>query len=124
LKNERLAAAKKALAQGDLAYEKEVKALCRDIRVLLERIIEMDLINGVVRRFNQELNTKGRVHALAKITEADCQFVDRYMTKYSSYEHSQPEEAPVEWPKPPEIESDLTELSAFVEKIRQRNASA
>jgi len=124
LKNERLPAAKKALAEGDVTYENEVKALCRDIRVLLERVIEMDLINGVVRRFSQELNTKGKMHALAKITEADCQFVDRYMTKYSSYEHSHPEEAPAEWPKPSEIESDLTELSAFVEKIRQRNASA
>ena len=121
LANERLAAAKKAFDEGDVAYENEAKGICRDIRVLLERIVEMDLINGVVRRFSPEVNTKGKIHALAKITEADCKFVDDYMTKYSLYEHSQPEEAPVELPKPGEIESDLNAISGFIARIRQRS---
>jgi energy-coupling factor transporter ATP-binding protein EcfA2 len=122
LANERLAAAKKAFAEGDVAYEKEAKGICRDIRILLERIIEMDLTNGVVRRFSPEVNTKGKIYALSKITEAECKFVDDYMTKYSLYEHSQPEEAPSELPKPEEIEFDLNAISSFIAKVRQRNA--
>lgn len=120
LLNERLAAAKKAFAQGDTAYDNEVKGLCRDIRILIERVVEMDLLNEVVRRFSQEVNTKGKIHALAKVTETDCDFIDEYMTKYSSYEHSQSEEIPLSLPKPDEIESDLKAISKFIENIKNR----
>lgn len=120
LLNERLAAAKKAFAQGDEAYENEAKGLCHDIRVLIERIVEMDLLNEVVRRFSQEVNTKGKIHALAKITEDDCNFIDEYMTKYSRYEHSQPEEAPLSLPKPEEIEADIKVIAKFIESLKKR----
>ncbi|MEB2308013.1 MAG: hypothetical protein OZ917_01740 [Candidatus Brocadiaceae bacterium] len=120
LLNERLAAAKKAFAQGDTVYENEAKGLCHDIRVLIERIVEMDLLNEVVRRFSQEVNTKGKIHALAKITEDDCNFIDEYMTKYSRYEHSQPDEAPLSLPKPEEIEADLKAITGFIESLKKR----
>ena len=61
-------------------------------RILIERVVEKDLLNEIVKRFNPEVQTKGKIHSLANITEADCKFIDDYMTKYSSYEHSQPEE--------------------------------
>ncbi len=121
LANERLAAARKALTQGDLAYEKEAKGLCGDVRTLIERIVEMDLLNGILKRFSPEVNTKGKIHSLANITSAECQFVDDYMTKYSRYEHSQPEESPIPLPKPEEIETDLKELIGFIKKIQIRN---
>ena len=120
LLNERLAAAKKAFAQGDTAYENEAKGLCRGIRILIERIVEMDLLNEVIRRFSQEINTKGKVHALAKITEDDCNFIDEYMTKYSRYEHSQSDETPLSLPKPEEIETDLKAIAGFIETIKER----
>lgn len=123
LLNERLAAAKKAFAQGDVPYETEAKGLCHDIRVLLERIIEMDLLNDVVRRFSPEVNTKGKIHALAKITEADCNFIDEYMTKYSRYEHSQSEETPLPLPEPVEIETDLKAIAEFVALLQRRRKS-
>jgi hypothetical protein len=122
LANERLEAAKKAFVEGDAAYENEAKGLCRDIRILLERIVEKDLINEVVKRFSPEVNTKGRIQVLAKITEDDCKFIDDYMTKYSVFEHSQPEETPVALPKPDEIEADLAAIINFIARIRQRNA--
>ncbi len=123
LANERLAEAKKAFAQGDEAYEREATGLCHDIRVLLERVVEMDLLNEVVRRFSQEVNTKDKIHALAKITDDDCKFVDEYMTKYSRYEHSQSEEAPIPLPPPQEIEDDLKAIVNFITALRQRKES-
>jgi hypothetical protein len=81
----------------------------------------MDLLNEVLRRFSPEVNTKGKIHSLAKITVDECIFVDDYMTKYSSYEHSQPEEAPVALPRPEEIETDLKAISNFIENIQKRN---
>lgn len=121
LANERLVAARKALTKGDLAYEKEAKGLCGDIRTTIERIVEMDLLNGILKRFSPEVNTKGKIHSLARITLDECQFVDDYMTKYSRYEHSQPEESPIPLPKPEEIETDLEKISGFIKKIQKRN---
>lgn len=121
LLNERFAAAKKALGRGEGFYENEAKGLCRDIRILMERVVERDMLNEIVSRFKQDVNTKGKIHALAKITEGDCKFVDDIMTKYSSYEHSQPDEAPVSLPKPDEIEKDLKNISEFIKKIKERN---
>ncbi len=120
LLGERLAAAKNAFGKSDVAYEIEAKALCHDIRILIERIVEIDLLNEIIKRFSQEVNTKGRIHFIANITEADCTFIDDYMTKYSIYEHSQPEEAPVVFPTPGEIESDLMDIRDFIAAIRER----
>jgi len=120
LANERLKAVQKALTEGDAAYRIEAKALCGDIRVLLERVVEKDLINDVVKRFSPEVNTKGRIHALATITEEDCTFIDDYMTKYSVFEHSQPDEAPVALPTPDEIETDLKLITNFIKRLQQR----
>ncbi|HEY7250386.1 MAG TPA: hypothetical protein VIG37_07810 [Methylomirabilota bacterium] len=71
LLNERLAAAKKAFAAGDAEYEPVAKSMCRDVRVLLERVVEHDLVNGVVRRFHRDVNTKGKIQALARIQEGE-----------------------------------------------------
>jgi energy-coupling factor transporter ATP-binding protein EcfA2 len=120
LVNERLAAAKKAFALGDVAYENEAKGLCRDIRILIERIVETDLLAGIVRRHSAEVNTKGKLYLLAKITEDDCKFIDDYMTKYSGYEHSQSEESPMPLPKPEEIEADLGAISEFIKTLKGR----
>lgn len=121
LLNERIPVAKKAFASGDSAYEIAAKAICTDIRTLLERVVEVDLLNGVVRRFSAEIQTKGKIQALANITVPECQFIDDLMTKYSRYEHSQPEEAPVELPRPNEIQSDLDQIMAFIMTIQGRN---
>jgi hypothetical protein len=45
--------------------------MCRDVRVLLERVVEHDLVNGVVRRFHRDVNTKGKIQALARIQEGE-----------------------------------------------------
>jgi hypothetical protein len=118
--NERVKALKAAFQASDTEYEKEAKALCTDIRILLEKIVEADLLAGIVRRYNPEVQTKGKIEHLAKITPEDCKFVDDMMTAYSRHEHSQPDEAPVELPKPDEIEADLKRIVEFIECLQSR----
>lgn len=118
--NERVKSLKAAFQVGDTEYEKEAKPLCSDIRLLLEQIVEVDLLGGIVRRYNPEVQTKRKIEHLAKITSDDCKFVDDMMTAYSRYEHSQPEEAPVELPKPGEIEGDLKRIVEFIECLQSR----
>ena len=110
-----------AAGVGDAEYERVAKALCRDTRILVEQIVESDLLAGVIRRYSAEVQTKGKIEHLAKITPEDCRFIDDMMTAYSRYEHSQPDEAPVELPKPDEIEKDLQAILAFIEAVQKRN---
>jgi energy-coupling factor transporter ATP-binding protein EcfA2 len=118
--NERIAAVKSAFQIGDAEYEKEAKALCRDIRILIEQIVETDLLAGVIRRYNPEVQTKNKIEHLAKITVEDCKFIEELMTAYSRYEHSQPDEAPVDLPRPEEIEKDLKAIVSFIETVQKR----
>ena len=78
---------------------------------------------GIVKRYSSEVNTKGKIHHLAKITPEDCKFIDDYMTKYSRYEHSQSEETPVPLPRPDELEEDIKAIDVFIESIRKRTKS-
>lgn len=121
LLNEHLAKAQKAFKKGEVDYENVARSLCNNIRILIERIVEKDLLNEVVKRFSPEVNTKDKIGALAKITEEDCTFIDVYMTKYSRYEHSQSDEAPIPLPSPDEIEKDLNKIKRFIESLRSRN---
>ncbi len=121
LLNERLAKVRKAASEGDEVYHRESTALCHDIRVLVERVVECDLLNDVVKRFCQEVNTKGKIHALSRIKESDCDLIDDFMTRYSTFEHSQPEETPTAPPTVQEFEADLKKLSAFIAELKRRN---
>ncbi|MFO7951013.1 MAG: AAA family ATPase, partial [Candidatus Fermentibacteraceae bacterium] len=119
LLNENLARARKAHdEQGQEAYAPLAKAICSDFRILLERMIECELLADVVQRFRRAVNTQGKLDKLARITAEDCKLFDDLMTKYSRYEHSQPNEAPVAPPTPDELKADMERLrdwrSAFV----------
>jgi hypothetical protein len=92
------------------AYAPLAKAICSDFRILLERMIECELLADVVQRFRRAVNTQGKLDKLARITAADCKLFDDMMTKYSRYEHSQPNEAPVAPPTPDELKADLEAL--------------
>jgi energy-coupling factor transporter ATP-binding protein EcfA2 len=111
---------KKVFKENDLDYYNKSKSICSTIRILLERVVEKDLFNEVITRFSPEVQTKGKIDVLAKITEDDCKFIDCYMTKYSNYEHSQPDEAPIPLPSPEEIENDLKNIKEFIEKLKNR----
>ena len=117
----RLSKAKKILNEsGYDAYELQAKSLCSEFRILLERMVEYELMSDVVQRYRRAINTMGKIGNLAKISEADCTYFDKLMTKYSRYEHSQPLEAPVSLPEPDELESNFNQLKQWQEKFKKR----
>jgi ABC-type transport system involved in cytochrome c biogenesis ATPase subunit len=125
LLNERLTKARKVLEEnGRSDYDILAKALCSDIRITIERLIENDLLADVVQRFRRQIKTMGKLRLVAKVTSDDCEFIDGFMTKYSNYEHSQPEDAPIELPEPDELEQDLKSLKAWLEEFSTREVPA
>jgi len=121
LLNERLAKARKVWNEvGSQAYAVEAKALCSDIRITIERLIELELLADVVQRFRRPINTMGKIGKLAFIEKADCELIDEMMTKYSRYEHAQPKEAPVSLPEPDELEADLKRLQTWQAEFSKR----
>lgn len=119
--NGRLSKAKGLLKEyGREAYDPYVKSLCSDFRVLLERMIECELMSGVVERYRRAINTMGKISNLAKISLEDCKYFDELMTKYSRYEHSQPIEAPIRLPEPGELEKDFKELQQWLTEFKNR----
>ncbi|BBO69292.1 hypothetical protein DSCA_32220 [Desulfosarcina alkanivorans] len=120
LMNQRYQDAKKARENGDFELaEILLKSICSDFRTLVERSIENDLLCGVVQRFQRPVHTL-KLKDLSKLRGADCNLLDSLMTKYSGFEHSQPEESPVELPKPDDILTDMISLKDWREEYAKR----
>lgn len=107
-------------ASGAEAYRALAQGICSDFRKLLERTVEDDLLNQVVRRHRRSVTTDNRLASLPLIDQEDCQFIDELMTKYSCYEHSQSEEAPVFIPDEPELREDIQALKDWRERFKNR----
>jgi energy-coupling factor transporter ATP-binding protein EcfA2 len=123
LRNERLPQARNALhASGQDAYYPLASAICTDLRKVMERIVEVVLLSDIVQRHRREIQTKGKVEHLAKISSADCILIDKFMTRYSVYEHSQSLEAPVLPPTPDDLLVDLDQLIAWHDEFKNRAA--
>lgn len=121
LKNRRLARARNVLGvEGNEAYYPLAKAICSDYRILVERLIEFVLLADVVQRHRRAMKTLGNIHLLARIRQEDCALLDEMMTKYSRYEHSQPNEAPVQPPTPDEIAADIDRLLGWHQEFSNR----
>ena len=121
--NQRYQDVKKASDEGDFdRAERELKSICSDFRILVERAIENDLLCGVVQRFQRAVYTL-KLKDLAKLKDADCNLLDSLMTKYSGFEHSQPTESPVELPKPDVLLADMTSLKNWREEYAKRPVS-
>lgn len=124
LKNSRLPRARNTLnIDGADAYYPLAKAICSDFRILLERVVELVLLADVVQRHRRAVNTQRKIHNLAKIRSEDCTLIDDIMSKYSSYEHSQPLESPVELPRPDELASDIDRLLSWHTEFNSRPIS-
>ena len=74
----------------------------------------------MVQRFRRSVQTMGKIHSLAKINKDDCKLLEDYMTKYSKYEHSQPQETPVEIPEPEEIADDIEIILGWLDEFKKR----
>lgn len=105
---------KKILAeQGSETYSWWTKGICSNTRITIEKVVEFDLLADVVQRFRRPINTQGKLYKVAKVTQEDCIYIDELMSKYSRYEHSQPNEVPVQPPEPNELETDLQTLKKW-----------
>ncbi|NUN06643.1 MAG: restriction endonuclease [Bdellovibrio sp.] len=121
LKNERLAQAKKLrTSSGSDTYNILAKAICSDFRILLERIIEQELLGGIIQRHKRKVTTDGKLKNLSKIQKKDCELLEGLMTEYSKYEHSQSDEAPVELPSPEDIEKTLDSVISWQSEFSKR----
>ena len=121
LKGERVAKARKAfLNDGYDDYYPLEKAICSDFRILLERIVETVFLADVVQRHRRAVNTMGKIGNLAKIEKKDCDLIDEMMTKYSCFEHSQSDEAPVDVPEPDQIEADIDRMIEWHKEFTAR----
>ena len=118
---DRLGTAKRAgEAGGGEAYRLLAQGISSDFRKLLERTVEDDLLNEVVKRHRRSITTDNRLAALPLIELGDCQFIDHLMTKYSCYEHSQSQEVPVFIPEEPELLADIEALKNWRKQFSDR----
>lgn len=125
LKGRRLPQAKKLLEEaGSDAYYPLAKAICSDFRILIERFVETYVLAEVVQRHRREVNTKGKLHNLLKLRKDDCDLINELMSKYSKYEHSQSNEAPVELPTVEELSNDMQTLLSWHADFKSRAAPA
>lgn len=106
--------------QGTVAYYPLGKSICSDFRILLERMVEFVLLADVIQRHRRAVNTLGKIQNLVRIKTTDCSLFEELMTKYSSYEHSQSSEAPVELPEPEELKADIERLIAWHSEFTKR----
>lgn len=117
----RLDGAKKYWDAGESdKYKTNALSICTEFRKLLERTIEDDLLNEVVKRHRRSITTDNRLNYLSNIEKKDCEFLDSLMTKYSKYVHSQSSESPVDVPPEPELRNDLNALKEWRVQYKEK----
>lgn len=105
-------------------YRQLAQAICSDFRKLLEKSVEDDLLNSIVRRHRRSITTDNKIHSLALIEKDDCMFIEQLMTKYSCFEHSQSTEIPIRIPEENELRSDIESLIKWREGLSAKRKSA
>lgn len=102
-------------------YKAFASGLCSEVRILLERMVEEDLLNKVVVRQRRSVTTDNRLPMLSNITAKDCKLFDDLMTKYSALVHSQSVETPLELPDAEGITNDVAQLKTWREEYKKRS---
>ena len=113
-------AKQKGEQEGGDAYRSLATGLCSEIRILLERTVEHDLLDKIVLRFRNSITTDNKLPVLTNIKPEDCSFIDGLMTKYSTLVHSQSTENPIDIPEEPELKKDLDDLKAWRDEFKKR----
>lgn len=121
LLDHRIPSIRKRQAAGDYdAYSNELKSVCSDFRILIERTVELELLDAVVVRFRRSVSTLKGFTRLARIGIDDCILLDNFMSKYSCYEHSQSPELPVPVPDVDDVANDLITLREWVRTFEKK----
>lgn len=96
-------------------YNKMKASICQSFRNCVEKSVEDILINGVVKRFRRDIRTKNLLIKLVDVSKEDCEMIDRFMTEYSYYDHSSPDETPFNDFSFEKIKEDLNEFREWIE---------
>lgn len=124
IKSERIPQAKKMLeTSGYEIYEMYAKALCSEIRILIERVVEVEFLVGIVQRHSRKVQTLNKVMHLAKINSSDCNIIDEAMTTFSMFEHSQPIETPVMTPTPEFLDAEVEKILIWHKEFKTRKVA-
>jgi len=121
LKQECQRAEKLCREQGQKVYEPVATRLYADLRRTWERAVEEVLLNEVVLRFRQGIETN-RLKKIGDITADDLKTVEAGMTKCSKWEggHDQALAANEPLPSPAEVAKDIELLETWVAAVRRR----
>ncbi len=107
-------------ADGDYeSADDKLKSCCTKIRESIEYSIEKILLNSVVTRYNKNISSM-KIRYLKNIKFEDIDFIEKMMTKYSYYEHSQPSEKPIDLPKLEDLEKDIEEFINWGKEYKSR----
>ena len=106
--------------EGFEAYLPHARYLCAEIRILIERMVENDLLGTIVQRHRRAIVTKDKLLELTVINEEDCRLIERMMSRYSTFVHAQSHELPGELPLPDEFVADLDALSNWLAGLDNR----
>lgn len=121
IKNARLPQSAKILNdEGYEAYYPLAKSICSDIRILIERIVEIELLGDVIQRHRRQVHTL-KLKGIVKVNTSDCEYIENLMTEFSTYEHSQSLEAPVQLPDANFLIASVDALIDWLEKFKVRS---
>lgn len=101
-------------------YEDIKGRICQQFRACIERSVEAELLQGTVERFRRSIVTKDKVKKLSRLTDADCEIVEKMMTKYSFTEHPQPIDSPPFDISYEELDDDIGEYVDWINDLRKR----
>ncbi|WP_035608075.1 AAA family ATPase [Haloferula sp. BvORR071] len=117
-------AAKVFNEQGYEAYESLGRATCSEFRTIVEKSVEVVLLDEIVLRFRKSVMTgdkkNNKLSKLLRIQHSDCDLIEEMMTKYSGFMHSHSDDVPIEVPPPDEVYEDLKRMSKWYKDFSGR----
>ena len=101
-------------------YQNAIDAVHKKFRILVERSVEDVLILSTVRRFDKQIRTQGIIKKLANIKVEDCEIIESMMTKYSYFEHSQPQDSATVIVDIEDLQKDIEAFRDWVTEYNKR----
>jgi len=93
--------------------------ICTDLRKTIERAVEEVLLREIVMRYRRQVHVSN-LRELDAIEKDDLELLDRLMTRYSSYEHSQTPASRVPPPSIDQVERDVEDLDVWATAFRKK----
>jgi len=117
-------AAKVFEEQGYEVYEPLGRANCSEFRTIVEKSVEVVLLDEIVLRFRKSVMTgdkkNNKLSKLLRIQHADCDLIEEMMTKYSGFMHSHSDDFPIEVPLPDQVAADLKRMAEWYTDFKKR----